>query len=97
VSAQVDQRRRELRLRGQVAMLGALAWIAAAFGLPAPVAAIPIALAALALSQFVLLLRLGRPTSEPETAGQRRIAPDIIALAAVALAGLVILLVRLAT
>jgi hypothetical protein len=93
----VDQRRRVLRLRGQVAMLGALAWIAAAFELPAPVAAIPIALAALAFSQFVLLLRLGRPTSDPEGAGQRRIAPDIVALAAVAVAGLVVLVVRLAT
>jgi hypothetical protein len=91
-----QDRQRQLRLRGQVAMLAALVWIAAAFDLPAPVAAVPVALAALALSQFLLHLRLRTPAGATTTARQRpAIGPDILALSAVALAGLILLAVRL--
>jgi hypothetical protein len=80
-------------------MFAALAWIAASFrlsGVVQAVQAVPVVLSAFALSQFVLLLRLGRPgplAPEPGT----RPGPEVYALAAIGVAGLLVVVVRLAS
>jgi hypothetical protein len=84
----VEQRRRRLMAAGVVALLGTVIWIFAALGLPTAYAAIPTVLALLALGLLVAALRLRTRTTG---GGRTRVTPELVVLALVALAGLVVL------
>jgi hypothetical protein len=73
---------------GVVALLGTVIWIFAALSLPTIYAVIPTALALLALALLVSALRLRfRSTG----GGDTRATPELVVLALVAVAGVVVL------
>jgi hypothetical protein len=94
----IEQRRQRLMAGGRLALLGALIWIFAALDLPTPLAVIPIVLAVLALMLLATALRMRARTLGGRADGERpQITPDLVALTLVAAAGLVVLVIQIAS